>query len=100
MSDRAVAIRAPTRLRSRVQSDRAQQYLKALRAGQRFVWAFADDEVALLSLVVLLPIGPRTVMCIVTKDRLFDADGNLEYLAEFTTRGAIEMGVGTSHFCK
>ena len=81
-------------------SDRAQQYLKALRAGQRFVWTFADDDVALLSLVVLLPIGPRTVMCISTKKGFVDAGGGLDYLAEFTTRGAIEMQVGTSNFCK
>lgn len=79
---------------------RAQQYLKAYRVGQRFLWTFAGEDVAFLSLVVLLPIGPRTVMCISTKDSFCDEEGDLKHHTETVIRWGIESQVGTSTHCK
>ena len=77
------------------QSDRAKQYLRAYSVGQRFLWTFADDDVAFLSLVVFYPTGPRTVMAVDTKDALCDAEGSLRYLTEFFVRCGIEFHVST-----
>ena len=76
-------------------SHRAKQYLEAQAAGQRFLWTFADESVALLSLVVFFPTGPRTVMAVDTRDALCDAEGGLRYLTELSIRCGIEFHVST-----
>ena len=85
---------------ARGKSKRSQQYLAAYRVGQRILWTFPGEDIAFLSLVVLLPEGPRSVMCISTKE-CFCVDGsNLDYQTETVTRWAIESQVGTSTHCK
>ena len=81
---------------ARGKSKRVQQYLEAYRVGQRILWTFAGEDIAFLSLVVLLPEGPRSVMCISTKDSFCDEDGDLEHHTETVTRWGIETSVGTS----
>ena len=81
---------------ARGKSRRAQQYLEAYRVGQRILWTFAGEDIAFLSLVVLLPEGPRSVMRISTKDSFCDEDGDLEHHTETVTRWGIETSVGTS----
>jgi hypothetical protein len=75
---------------------RAIEYLKAYPIGQRFLWTFADDSVALFSLVVLLPEGPRTVMSLLIKEDILDDDDELLHYAELCYRWNIEAVVGTS----
>jgi hypothetical protein len=77
-------------------SRRSKQYLQAYEVGQRFLWDFADEQIVLLSLVVLLPIGPRTVMSVGTKSELLDPDGKLEHHTELIIRWGIEAHVGTA----
>lgn len=78
------------------ESERASQYLKAYPFGQRFLWTFPDDEFVLLSLVALLPEGPRPVMWLGHGNSICDAQGNLLHHAELITRWSIETMVGTS----
>ena len=77
-------------------SHRSKQYLQAYEVGQRFLWDFPDEQVELLSLVVMLPIGPRTVMCIGAKGDFCGPDGRLEHHTELITRWNIELGEGTA----
>lgn len=85
---------------ARGKSKRSQQYLEAYRVGQRILWTFAGEDIAFLSLVALLPEGPRSVMCISTKDCFCDDAGDLEHHTETVARWAIESQVGTSTHCK
>jgi hypothetical protein len=78
------------------QTQRAQEYLKVWVTGQRYLWTFSEESVALLSLVVLLPEGPRSVMCVSTKDELCDLFGNLQHHMELCIRWGIEASVGTT----
>lgn len=85
---------------ARATSQRAKQYIEAYPVGQRFLWTFTGEDIVLLSLVVLLPIGPRTVMCTSTRENLCDENGQLKHHTETVIRWAIEQKVGTSTHCK
>lgn len=78
------------------ESERASQYLKAYPVGQRFLWTFPGDDFVLLSLVALLPEGPRPVMWLGHGNAICDAQGDLLHHAELVTRWSIETIVGTS----
>ena len=60
------------------------------------MWDFADEQVELLSLVVMLPVGPRTVICIGAKDDFRGPDGRLEHHTELITPSGNELGEGTA----
>jgi hypothetical protein len=77
-------------------TERATQYLRAYPTGERFLWKFDSEDVVLLSLVVLLPIGPRPVVWIGKPDGLLDTNGNSLNHAELCTLWSIERSVGTS----
>jgi hypothetical protein len=78
------------------ETDRAREYLRMYPSGQRFLWTFPDDDIVLLSLVALLPIGPRPVMWIGQRDAVCDEHGNLLHHGELCARWTIETSVGTS----
>lgn len=77
-------------------SRRSRRYLQSYRTGQRFLWTFPADEIVLLSLVALLPEGPRTVMWVGHGSAVCDEYGNLLHHAELCARWTIEVSVGTS----
>jgi hypothetical protein len=78
------------------ESERAREYLRVYPIGQRYLWAFPDDDFVLLSLVALLPIGPRSVMWIGLRDAICDGQGDLLHHGELCARWTIETSVGTS----
>ena len=78
------------------QTQRAQEYLKVWQTGQRYLWTFPEESVALLSLVVMHLESPRTVLCVCTSDELCDSSSNLRHHVELCIRIAIEVGLGTT----
>ena len=78
------------------QTLRALEYLKAYPTGQRYLWTFPQVDFVLLSLVVLLPVGPRPVIWICNRSDIHDAKGQFLHHAELCIRWIIESSVGTS----